>query len=68
MHLPRDVEIDLGQIIIFDIFTIHGGGPNWWTEPRAGNALCFMPSTNHFDHSAAGHLGAPGLRTEADAE
>ena len=63
----RDIPIEPGQMIIFDIFTIHGGGPNPGTAPRAGYALRFMPSTSHFDHGAAGHRDAPGYAHDTRA-
>lgn len=55
-----DVELEAGQVVIFDVFTIHGGGPNPGTAPRAGYALRFMPATSHYDHDGAENRNAPG--------
>lgn len=49
----RDVELKAGQMVLFDIFTIHGARPNRGTQVRAGYALRFMPATSHYDHDAA---------------
>lgn len=55
-----DIELEPGQVVIFDVFTIHGGGPNPGAAPRAGYALRFMPSTSHYDHDGAENKDAPG--------
>lgn len=49
----RDVEMEAGQVVIFDCYTIHGAQANNGTRHRAGYALRFMPSTSHYDHDAA---------------
>jgi chlorinating enzyme len=56
-----DIELDAGEIVIFDVFTIHGGGPNPGSAPRAGYALRFMPTTSHYDHGGAKNRNAPGF-------
>jgi ectoine hydroxylase-related dioxygenase (phytanoyl-CoA dioxygenase family) len=48
-----DVEMEPGQVVIFDCYTIHGAQTNKGTRHRAGYALRFMPSTSHYDHEAA---------------
>ena len=58
-EMACDVELEPGQIVIFDAFTIHGSQPNRGNRRRAGYGLRFMPATSHFDHDAAVH------RTEA---
>ncbi len=58
--MARDVELEPGQMVIFDSFAIHGGGPNPGLAPRAGYALRFMPATSHYDHDAAEVRDAPG--------
>lgn len=55
-----DVELAPGQMVIFDVFTIHGGEANPGAVPRAGYALRFMPATSHYDHDAAGDRDRPG--------
>ena len=47
-------------MVIFDIFTIHGGGPNRGAQPRGGYALRLMPGTSHYDHDGAENRAAPG--------
>ncbi len=63
----RDVELEAGQMVIFDIFTVHGGGPNPEARPRAGYALRFMPATSHYDHDNADHLDTPGYAHDTRA-
>lgn len=48
-----DVEMEAGQVVLFDCYTIHGAQTNKGTRHRAGYALRFMPSTSHYDHDAA---------------
>lgn len=55
-----DVELEAGQVVIFDMFTVHGGGPNPGEAPRAGYALRFMPATSHYDHDGAENRDQPG--------
>lgn len=55
-----DIELEAGQMVVFDIFTIHGGGPNLGTLPRAGYALRFMPGTSQYDHDGAENRNVPG--------
>ena len=55
-----DIELEPGQMLIFDVYTIHGGGPNPGSAPRAGYALRFMPAASHYDHSGAENRNAPG--------
>jgi len=47
-----DVEIEAGQIVIFDVFTIHGSRSNLGTRERAGYAVRFMPATSRYEHDA----------------
>ena len=46
----RDLELEAGQMAIFDIFMIHGSNPNCTATPRIGYALRYMPATSHYDH------------------
>jgi hypothetical protein len=48
----RDVELEAGRMVIFDIHTVHGARPNNGTRPRAGFSIRFMPTTSHFNHDA----------------
>ena len=56
----RDVELEAGQMVIFDAFLIHGSQPNKGTRDRTGYGLRFMPATSHFDHDATVHKTEPG--------
>jgi len=47
-----DVEMEPGQMVLFDCYTIHGAEANRGARPRAGYALRFMPGTSHYDHDA----------------
>jgi ectoine hydroxylase-related dioxygenase (phytanoyl-CoA dioxygenase family) len=49
----RDVELEAGQMVLFDVFTIHGSRRNEGRTPRAGYALRFMPATSRYEHDAA---------------
>lgn len=49
----RDVELEPGQLVLFDVFTAHGAQPNTSGRVRAGYTLRFMPATSHYDHDAA---------------
>lgn len=55
-----DAELEPGQMVMFDVYTIHGAAHNRGTVPRAGYALRFMPSTSHFDHDGAERRDEPG--------
>jgi hypothetical protein len=55
-----DVELEPGQMVMFDVYTIHGATHNRGSVPRAGYALRFMPATSHFDHDGAERRDEPG--------
>ena len=55
-----DVELEPGQMVMFDVYTVHGATHNRGAVPRAGYALRFMPSTSHFDHDGAERRDEPG--------
>lgn len=59
-----DVELKAGQMVVFDMFIIHGARRNLGTQPRAGYALRFMPSTSHYDHGLAVHTEQKGYSHE----
>jgi len=46
----RDLELEAGQMAVFDVYMIHGSNPNRTRAPRIGYALRFMPATSHYDH------------------
>jgi chlorinating enzyme len=47
-----DVELEAGQMVIFDIFTAHASRPNLGTRERASYALRYIPGTSYYDHDA----------------
>ena len=47
-----DLEMEAGEMVFFDTFTIHGAGRNMSDRERAGCAMRFMPTTSHFDFDA----------------
>lgn len=55
-----DIELEPGQMVMFDVYTVHGATHNRGAVPRAGYALRFMPSTSHFDHDGAERRDEPG--------
>jgi ectoine hydroxylase-related dioxygenase (phytanoyl-CoA dioxygenase family) len=65
--LSRDIELEPGQMVMFDVYTVHGAAHNRGTIPRAGYALRFMPATSHFDHEGAEHRGEPGYAHDTRA-
>jgi hypothetical protein len=58
--LARDVELEPGQMVMFDVYSVHGARPSRGGRPRAGYSLRFMPSTSHYDHDGAQDRDAPG--------
>jgi ectoine hydroxylase-related dioxygenase (phytanoyl-CoA dioxygenase family) len=47
-----DIELSAGQMVLFDVFTIHGARHNLGTIERTGFAMRYMPATSHYDHDA----------------
>ena len=41
------------QILMFDIFLMHGSQPNRSNKKRHGMTMRLMPTTSHFDRSIA---------------
>jgi hypothetical protein len=62
-----DVELEPGQMVMFDVYTIHGATHNRGVVPRAGYALRFMPATSHFDHDGAERRDEPGYAHDTRA-
>lgn len=52
-------ELQPGQMVLFDTFTIHGAKANNGPA-RAGYTLRFMPSTSFYDHAGAEHSNLKG--------
>ena len=47
------VELEAGQMVLFDVFTIHGSDANRSAERRLGYAMRYMPATSWFNHDGA---------------
>ncbi len=63
-----DVEVEAGQMILFDIFTIHASRPNSGTRERASFAPRYMPATSRFNHDARRNTGTRGAGTVLASE
>ena len=54
-HLDQDRAVDLelepGQMVLFDVFLMHGSNANTSGKRRAGLVYRYMPSTSLFDRS-----------------
>lgn len=51
--LAEDIKLEAGQMVVFDVYTVHGARQNLGTRHRAGYSLRLMPATSHFDHQKA---------------
>lgn len=49
----KSIELKAGEMVMFDVYTIHGAEHNNGTKPRAGVSIRYMPATSHFDHDGA---------------
>ena len=47
------LELEEGQMALFDVFTIHGSDANVSVNRRTGYAMRYMPSTSWFNHDGA---------------
>ena len=56
----RDIALEAGQMVIFDVYTAHGSNPNRSQAPRIGYAMRYMPSTSHYDHDDIPIEDSPG--------
>ncbi len=59
-----DLELDAGQMVLFDVRTVHGARPNDGTLPRTAFAVRYMPSTSFYNHD----LNARGNYDDKTAE
>lgn len=46
----RDIELEAGQMVVFDVYMAHASQANRSGTKRVGYALRFMPATSHYDH------------------
>jgi hypothetical protein len=62
-----DAELEPGQIVLFDVFTIHGSQPNKAGRPRAGYSCRYMPGTSVYRHDSVEVRNQPGYGHESRA-
>ncbi len=62
-----DIELEPGQLVFFDVFTVHGSQPNNGTKPRAGFACRYMPGTSIYHHDRVQTRDQPGYGHESRA-
>lgn len=62
-----DVELQAGQMLVFDVYAIHGGRANHGARARGGYSLRFMPGTSVFRHDAAQNRDQVGYGHETRA-
>ena len=62
-----DVELQAGQMVVFDVYAIHGGRANNGARARGGYSLRFMPGTSVFRHDAAQNRDQVGYGHETRA-
>jgi ectoine hydroxylase-related dioxygenase (phytanoyl-CoA dioxygenase family) len=65
--LAVDVPLEPGQLVIFDVYTIHGSRANRNTTPRAGFSCRYMPGTSVYHHERAEVRYQPGYGHESRA-
>ncbi len=49
-----DIELEAGQMVLFDVYTIHGSSPNAGTRARTAFAARYMPTTSAYLHDLPG--------------
>ncbi len=47
------IELEPGQLVFFDVMTIHGGTPNTSGDARTGFSIRYYPATSYWDRSSA---------------
>jgi hypothetical protein len=45
-----DIELEAGQLVLFDLFLVHGSNRNLSQHRRAAIAYRYMPGTSYLDH------------------
>ena len=48
-----DIVLEAGQMLLHDVYLLHGSQANQSPRPRRGMTLRFMPTTSHFDRELA---------------
>ena len=48
-----DVELEAGQMVVFDVSTVHGSWPNLSSCERYGYSVRYFPATSLYDRSCA---------------
>lgn len=65
--LAVDAVLEPGQMVIFDVYTIHGSQPNNGAVPRVGYSCRYMPATSVYHHGKAEVRDQPGYGHESRA-
>lgn len=47
------VELEAGEMVIVDAFTVHGGAPNRSAHDRTGFSVRYYPASSYYDHDNA---------------
>ena len=55
-----DLELEPGQLALFDVYLMHGSNANTSGKRRAGQVYRYMPSTSLFDRSMPDKVNASG--------
>jgi phytanoyl-CoA dioxygenase PhyH len=45
------VELEPGQMVLFDVYSIHGGEPNTSGRQRTGFSIRYFPASSYWDHA-----------------
>mgnify|MGYP001218300665 CR=1 FL=1 len=48
-----EMLLERGQLVMFDVFLMHGSQANRSNKKRRGMTMRLMPTTSHFDRSIA---------------
>ena len=55
-----DIELEPGQVVLFDVYLIHGSNANTSGKRRAGLVYRYMPSTSLFDRRVPDKINQSG--------
>ena len=54
----RNLELKAGQMVLFDVYLVHGSQPNTSAARRAGFVCRYMPAQARFDHAGGDAFAA----------
>lgn len=61
-----DIELEPGQMMLFDSGLIHGSWPNHSSQIRRGFVMRYLPTTSFFDHDGKAEYSTDGKPLYAD--